>query len=76
MASKLPDAAKGLGAGGALDVEDGSGGGKKAATRERGWDLTARVYLGGQNVSLDLGRFGDTLRKLHSRALRLPAAGP
>ncbi|VAH69476.1 unnamed protein product [Triticum turgidum subsp. durum] len=48
----------------------------EAATRERGWDLTARVYLGGQNVSLDLGRFGDTLRKLHSRALRLPAAGP
>lgn len=48
----------------------------EAATRERGWDLTARVYLGGQNVSLDLGRFGDTLRRLHSRALRLPAAGP
>ncbi|VAH85516.1 unnamed protein product [Triticum turgidum subsp. durum] len=48
----------------------------EAATRERGWDLTARVYLGGQNVSLDLGRFGDTLRRLHSRALRLPVAGP
>ncbi|KAM3335987.1 hypothetical protein ACQJBY_030133 [Aegilops geniculata] len=48
----------------------------EAATRERGWELTARVYLGGQNVSLDLGRFGDTLRRLHSRALRLPVIGP
>ncbi|KAE8803874.1 glycosyltransferase [Hordeum vulgare] len=48
----------------------------EAATRERGWDLTAHVYLGGQNVTLDLGRFGDVLKKLHSRALRLPAAGP
>ncbi|KAM3354823.1 hypothetical protein ACQJBY_025524 [Aegilops geniculata] len=48
----------------------------EAATRERGWDLTARVYLSGQNVTLDLDRFGDTLRKLHSRAVRLPAAGP
>ncbi|VAH85512.1 unnamed protein product [Triticum turgidum subsp. durum] len=48
----------------------------EAAKREGGWDLIARVYLGGQNVSLDLDRFGDTLRRLHSRALRLPVAGP
>ncbi|XP_047053209.1 xylan glycosyltransferase MUCI21-like [Lolium rigidum] len=44
------------------------------AKQKGGWEITARVYLGGQNVSLDLGRFGDTLRKLHSRAMRLPAA--
>uniref|UniRef100_A0ACD5XKT0 Uncharacterized protein n=1 Tax=Avena sativa TaxID=4498 RepID=A0ACD5XKT0_AVESA len=44
------------------------------AKQKGGWEITARVYLGGQNVSLDLERFGDTLRKLHSRALRLPVA--
>ncbi|KAF7040394.1 hypothetical protein CFC21_050298 [Triticum aestivum] len=48
----------------------------EAATRGRGWDLIARVYLSGQNVTLDLDRFGDTLRKLHARALRLPVGGP
>ncbi|CAM0885023.1 unnamed protein product [Alopecurus aequalis] len=46
------------------------------AKQGKGWDLVSRVYLGGQNVSLDLDRFGDTLRKLHSRALRLPVAAP
>ena len=45
------------------------------AKQGKGWDLVKNVYLGGQNVSLDLDRFGDTLRKLHSRALRLPVAG-
>jgi hypothetical protein len=44
------------------------------AKQKGGWEITARVYLGGQNVSLDLDRFGDTLRKLHSRAMRLPVA--
>uniref|UniRef100_A0ACD5XI66 Uncharacterized protein n=1 Tax=Avena sativa TaxID=4498 RepID=A0ACD5XI66_AVESA len=46
------------------------------AKQKGGWEITARVYLGGQNVSLDLDRFGETLRKLHSRALRLPVAAP
>ncbi|XP_037410319.1 uncharacterized protein LOC119273153 [Triticum dicoccoides] len=48
----------------------------EAAKQGGGWDLIARVYLSGQNVSLDLDRFGDTLRRLHARALRLPVAGP
>ncbi|XP_062208751.1 xylan glycosyltransferase MUCI21-like [Phragmites australis] len=39
--------------------------------RNKGWDFVARVYLRGQNVSLDLGRFGKTLARLHSRALLL-----
>lgn len=43
----------------------------EAAKRSGGWDLVARVYLGGQNVSLDLGRFGETLARLHARALAL-----
>ncbi|XP_062231496.1 xylan glycosyltransferase MUCI21-like [Phragmites australis] len=43
----------------------------ETAKRDRGWDFVARVYLGGQNVSLDLGRFGETLARLHSRALLL-----
>uniref|UniRef100_A0A0A9B1R6 Uncharacterized protein n=1 Tax=Arundo donax TaxID=35708 RepID=A0A0A9B1R6_ARUDO len=43
----------------------------ETAKRSRGWDFVARVYLGGQNVSLDLGRFGKTLARLHSRALLL-----
>ncbi|KAL6853397.1 hypothetical protein ACP4OV_019426 [Aristida adscensionis] len=43
----------------------------EAAKRAGGWDLVARVYLGGQNVSLDLDRFGKTLAGLHARALRL-----
>jgi hypothetical protein len=44
------------------------------AKQGKGWDFVKRVYLSGQNVSLDLDRFGETLRKLHSRALRLPVA--
>ena len=44
------------------------------AKQGKGWDLVKNVYLSGQNVSLDLDRFGGTLRKLHSRALRLPVA--
>ncbi|KAL6613790.1 hypothetical protein ACP70R_036060 [Stipagrostis hirtigluma subsp. patula] len=43
----------------------------ETAKKSGGWDLVARVYLGGQNVSLDLGRFGETLARLHARALRL-----
>ncbi|TKW12876.1 hypothetical protein SEVIR_5G064300v4 [Setaria viridis] len=40
------------------------------ARREQGgkeWDLVEHVYLRGQNVSLDLGRFRETLARLHSR---------
>uniref|UniRef100_A0ACD5XDE5 Uncharacterized protein n=1 Tax=Avena sativa TaxID=4498 RepID=A0ACD5XDE5_AVESA len=44
------------------------------AKQGKGWDLVKQVYLSGQNVSLDLDRFGETLRKLHSRALQLPVA--
>ncbi|KAM0874427.1 hypothetical protein ACQ4PT_037444 [Festuca glaucescens] len=44
------------------------------AKQGKGWDLVKQVYLSGQNMSLDLDRFGDTLRKLHFRALRLPVA--
>uniref|UniRef100_A0ACD5XG15 Uncharacterized protein n=1 Tax=Avena sativa TaxID=4498 RepID=A0ACD5XG15_AVESA len=39
------------------------------AKQGHGWEFVHDVYLGGQNVSLDLDRFGETLRKLHSRAL-------
>ncbi|GJN06124.1 hypothetical protein PR202_ga23818 [Eleusine coracana subsp. coracana] len=51
------------------------------ARREQGskeWDLVEYVYLRGQNVSLDLGRFRETLATVHSclmqqRWLSLPA---
>ncbi|GJN37780.1 hypothetical protein PR202_gb26768 [Eleusine coracana subsp. coracana] len=39
------------------------------ARREQGskeWDLVEYVYLRGQNVSLDLGRFRETLARVHS----------
>ncbi|XP_062208750.1 xylan glycosyltransferase MUCI21-like [Phragmites australis] len=43
------------------------------AKRDNGWDIVAvaRVYLRGQNVSLDLGRFREALARLHSQALLL-----
>lgn len=41
------------------------------AKRSKGWDFVARVYLGGQNVSLDLVRFRETLSRMHSRAALL-----
>ncbi|CAD6239171.1 unnamed protein product [Miscanthus lutarioriparius] len=34
------------------------------------WDFIGRMYLNGQNVSLDLARFGETLARMHSRLLR------
>ncbi|KAJ1283042.1 hypothetical protein BS78_03G097600 [Paspalum vaginatum] len=40
------------------------------ARREQGeneWELVEHVYLRGQNVSLDLGRFRETLARMHSR---------
>ncbi|NP_001137085.1 uncharacterized protein LOC100217259 [Zea mays] len=40
------------------------------ARREQGkqeWELVEHVYLRGQNVSLDLGRFRETLARIHSR---------
>ncbi|EES04242.1 uncharacterized protein LOC8062345 [Sorghum bicolor] len=40
------------------------------AMREQGWDLVARVYLGGQNVTLDLARFRRTLARMHAHALQ------
>ena len=43
---------------------------ERAKRDKGGWGLVARVYLGGQNVSLDLGRFAETLARLHSHALR------
>ncbi|PAN26471.1 hypothetical protein PAHAL_5G014300 [Panicum hallii] len=42
---------------------------ERAKREKGGWGLVARVYLGGQNVSLDLGRFGETLARLHAHAL-------
>ncbi|WVZ67366.1 hypothetical protein U9M48_016453 [Paspalum notatum var. saurae] len=42
----------------------------EAAKRAGGWPFVSRVYLGGQNVSLDLGRFRETLGRLHAHALR------
>ncbi|KAG2603391.1 xylan glycosyltransferase MUCI21-like [Panicum virgatum] len=42
---------------------------ERAKRDKGGWGLVARVYLGGQNVSLDLSRFGETLGRLHSHAL-------
>ena len=42
---------------------------ERAKRDKGGWGLVARVYLGGQNVSLDLSRFGETLARLHSHAL-------
>ncbi|KAL6853911.1 hypothetical protein ACP4OV_019940 [Aristida adscensionis] len=41
------------------------------AKREKGWNIAdvVRVYLTGQNVSLDLGRFRETLVRLHSHAM-------
>ncbi|EEE56028.1 hypothetical protein OsJ_04812 [Oryza sativa Japonica Group] len=42
----------------------------EAAKRDKGWGFVARVYLGGQNVTLDLSRFRHTLTRLHARALR------
>ncbi|CAL4957537.1 unnamed protein product [Urochloa decumbens] len=33
------------------------------------WDFIGRVYLNGQNVSLDLDRFGKTLARMRSRLL-------
>ncbi|KAJ1287133.1 hypothetical protein BS78_03G407000 [Paspalum vaginatum] len=47
----------------------------EAAKRDGGWPFVARVYLGGQNVSLDLGRFGETLARLHAHALRQHSGG-
>jgi hypothetical protein len=40
------------------------------ARREQGkqeWEHVEHVYLRGQNVSLDLGRFRETLARIHSR---------
>ncbi|CAD6232315.1 unnamed protein product [Miscanthus lutarioriparius] len=40
------------------------------ARREQGkqeWELVEHVYLRGQNVSLDLGRFREALDRIHSR---------
>ncbi|CAL4977194.1 unnamed protein product [Urochloa decumbens] len=40
------------------------------ARKEQGakeWDLVEHVYLRGQNVSIDLGRFRETLARMHSR---------
>ncbi|CAO2207683.1 unnamed protein product [Urochloa humidicola] len=40
------------------------------ARREQGareWDLVEHVYLRGQNVSIDLGRFRGTLDRMHAR---------
>ncbi|CAM0147746.1 unnamed protein product [Urochloa decumbens] len=39
------------------------------AKRSKGWGFVARVYLGGQNVTLDLGRFRDTLTRMHAHAM-------
>lgn len=33
------------------------------------WEFIGRVYLGGQNVTLDLARFRETLAGLHSWVL-------
>ncbi|KAL5221249.1 hypothetical protein ABZP36_025962 [Zizania latifolia] len=41
------------------------------AKRDKGWDFVARVYLGGQNVTLDLARFSETLSRMHARAVRV-----
>ncbi|CAL4964546.1 unnamed protein product [Urochloa decumbens] len=38
------------------------------------WDFIGRVYLNGQNVSLDLDRFGKTLARMRSQLLRLTEA--
>ncbi|KAF0893667.1 hypothetical protein E2562_028074 [Oryza meyeriana var. granulata] len=43
----------------------------EAAKRDKGWGFVARVYLGGQNVTLDLARFGETLYRMHARAVRI-----
>uniref|UniRef100_A0A0E0JTS1 Glycosyltransferase 61 catalytic domain-containing protein n=1 Tax=Oryza punctata TaxID=4537 RepID=A0A0E0JTS1_ORYPU len=43
----------------------------EAAKRDKGWGFVARVYLGGQNVTLDLARFRHTLTRMHARALRV-----
>uniref|UniRef100_A0A0D9VAF3 Glycosyltransferase 61 catalytic domain-containing protein n=1 Tax=Leersia perrieri TaxID=77586 RepID=A0A0D9VAF3_9ORYZ len=43
----------------------------EVAKRDKGWGFVARVYLGGQNVTLDLARFGETLSRMHARALRV-----
>jgi hypothetical protein len=42
------------------------------AVRRKGrdWEFIGRVYLGGQNVSLDLAWFGETLARLHSWVLQ------
>lgn len=43
----------------------------EAAKRDKGgWNLVARVYLGGQNVTLDLARFRQTLARMHAHAMR------
>ncbi|KAL6890577.1 hypothetical protein ACP4OV_008832 [Aristida adscensionis] len=38
--------------------------------RGKGWGFTMRVYLNGQNVTLDLDRFRETLATVHSRLLQ------
>ncbi|KAK3166543.1 hypothetical protein QOZ80_1AG0047070 [Eleusine coracana subsp. coracana] len=43
------------------------------AKRHKGWTFVAKVYLGGQNVSLDLARFRQTLERMHARALLPPS---
>lgn len=48
----------------------------EAAKRDKGWGFVARVYLGGQNVTLDLSRFRHTLTRLHARALRVRSLHP
>lgn len=48
----------------------------ETAKKGAGWELVAKVYLGSQNVTLDLDRFGDTLRDLHSAILAAAAPGP
>ncbi|PAN31684.1 hypothetical protein PAHAL_5G437000 [Panicum hallii] len=45
------------------------------ARREQGgkeWELVEHVYLRGQNVSLDLDRFRETLARMHSRLKEEP----
>uniref|UniRef100_J3L7Z5 Glycosyltransferase 61 catalytic domain-containing protein n=1 Tax=Oryza brachyantha TaxID=4533 RepID=J3L7Z5_ORYBR len=43
----------------------------EAAKRDKGWGFVARVYLGGQNVTLDVARFRETLSRMHAHALRV-----
>jgi hypothetical protein len=42
----------------------------ETAKRNGGWSFVSRVYLNGQNVTLDLDRFRHTLARLHAIAQR------